>query len=272
MARGRRWYLHAKVPVDLAGFPGRHENWRSLGTGDHAAAVKLYRRTRADLDTWFDEQRRRRDAGERLNGEAPRLVTQWFHHHERRAADLDFGLVGEVLQSATGGDRARAGRTARGRARRRCRGRGQRGPARERPAGSPAHRRQHLDPGGPRLQMPPTSTGRPCPDRFQVLIELARRRRERLQGRPHVGYDPLFNGAVVQPGAKRDGADGITLGELIEQFSADRTARLSPGRSPNTTLCCGSYVMRGTSTYPSARSPASTAVRSGTLLRSRRRR
>jgi hypothetical protein len=119
---------------------------------------------------------------------------------------------------------------------------------------------------------PPTSTGRPCPDRFQVLIELARRRRERLQGRPHVGYDPLFNGAVVQPGAKRDGADGITLGELIEQFSADRTARLSPGRSPNTTLCCGSYVMRGTSTYPSARSPASTAVRSGTLLRSCRRR
>jgi hypothetical protein len=28
----------------------------------------------------------------------------------------------------------------------------------------------------------------------QALVELARRRRDRLQGRPHVGYDPLFNG------------------------------------------------------------------------------
>jgi hypothetical protein len=41
MARGRRWYLRAKVPVDLASFLGRQEIWRSLGTGDHAAAVKL---------------------------------------------------------------------------------------------------------------------------------------------------------------------------------------------------------------------------------------
>jgi hypothetical protein len=54
-----------KVPVDLAGFLRRHEIWRSLGTGDHAAAVKLYRLARADLDTWFDQQRRRRD---RLQG------------------------------------------------------------------------------------------------------------------------------------------------------------------------------------------------------------
>jgi hypothetical protein len=75
---------------------------------------------------------------------------------------------------------------------------------------------------------PPTSTGRPCPDRFQVLIELARRRRERLQGRPHVGYDPLFNGAVVQPGAKRDGADGITLGELIEQVQRRQDRATQP--------------------------------------------
>ena len=94
--------LRAKVPVDLAGSLGRREIWRSLDTGDHAVAVKLYRRARADLDTWFDQQRSRRDAGERLNGEAPRLVTEWFHQHERRAADLDFGLVGEVLHDALG--------------------------------------------------------------------------------------------------------------------------------------------------------------------------
>jgi hypothetical protein len=64
----------------------------------------------------------------------------------------------------------------------------------------------------------------------RALIEAARRRIDRLQGRPGMPADPMFNGAVVQPGAKRDGAAGVTLGELIEQFSADKTARLSPGK------------------------------------------
>jgi hypothetical protein len=75
MARGRRWYLRAKVPADLIAFLGRAEIWRTLQTGDHAVAPKRYRRARADLDEWFDAQRRRRETGERLNGEAPRLVS-----------------------------------------------------------------------------------------------------------------------------------------------------------------------------------------------------
>jgi hypothetical protein len=51
MPRGTRWYLRAKVPLDLREVLGRHEVWRSLRTGDHREAVKLCRRARADLDT-----------------------------------------------------------------------------------------------------------------------------------------------------------------------------------------------------------------------------
>lgn len=100
MPRGRRWYLRAKVPVDLTAFLGRAVVWRSLQTGDHAVAVKRYRRARADLDEWFDAQRRRRDAGAKLNGAAPGLVTRWFHQAEREAAHRDFGLVGDLLHNA----------------------------------------------------------------------------------------------------------------------------------------------------------------------------
>jgi integrase len=230
MARGRRWYLRAKVPVDLGGFLGRQEIWRSLGTGDHAAAVKLYRRARADLDAWFDQQRRRRDAGERLNGEAPRLVTQWFHQQERRAAHTDFALSGELLHEAlaeveqdlvdllageAGADVeavVNAVLLANG------------WPARAHTVGSISTQRTKV------AEAPDEHRAALSGSVRQGLVELARRRRDRLQGRPHVGYDPLFNVAVVQSGAKRDGTDGITLGELIEQFSADKTARLSPGK------------------------------------------
>jgi DNA invertase Pin-like site-specific DNA recombinase len=53
MRRGTRWYLRAKVPVDLVEIIGRSEVWRSLQTGEHALAVKRFRRARADLATWF---------------------------------------------------------------------------------------------------------------------------------------------------------------------------------------------------------------------------
>lgn len=102
MRRKARWYLRAKVPLDLVDTIGRREIWQSLRTGDHAVAIKLYRRARADLDQWFDQQRRRWDAGERSNGEAPRLVASWFHDTERRAAHADFSLAGDVLHEARG--------------------------------------------------------------------------------------------------------------------------------------------------------------------------
>src|SRR5262245_18492610 len=98
--RGMRYYLRARVPVDLLGFLGREEIWRSLRTGEHAAAVTRHRRARADLDTSFDQQRRRRDAGERLAGEVPELAANWFRQTDGQSARRDFALVGDLLHSA----------------------------------------------------------------------------------------------------------------------------------------------------------------------------
>jgi hypothetical protein len=100
MRRKARWYLRAKVPADLIAFLGRHEVWRSLRTGDHALAVKRYHRARADLDAWFEQQRRRRDVGERINGEVPRLVLDWFRAAEHQASHDDFQLTGDLLHKA----------------------------------------------------------------------------------------------------------------------------------------------------------------------------
>jgi hypothetical protein len=94
MLRKARWYLRCNVPVDLVEFLGRREIWRSLGTGDHSLAVRGYRRARADLDQWFDAQRLRRDARERINGDVPRLVTEWFRAAEHRASHDDFDPIG----------------------------------------------------------------------------------------------------------------------------------------------------------------------------------
>jgi hypothetical protein len=102
MRRKARWYLRAKIPVDLISFLGRHEVWRSLRTGDHALAVKRYHRARADLDAWFEQQRRRRDVGERINGEVPKLVLDWFRAAEHQASHDDFELTGELLHEALG--------------------------------------------------------------------------------------------------------------------------------------------------------------------------
>jgi hypothetical protein len=86
MRRKARWYLRAKVPTDLITFLGREEIWRSLQTGDHRLAVRRYTSARADLQRWSDQQRARKAAGERLNGEAPRLAARWLSRADREAA------------------------------------------------------------------------------------------------------------------------------------------------------------------------------------------
>ena len=72
--RKARWYLRSRIPADLTTFLKRAEVWRSLGTVEFRAAVGRYTLKRAELQRWFDAQRRRRDIGEKLNGEVPRLV------------------------------------------------------------------------------------------------------------------------------------------------------------------------------------------------------
>jgi hypothetical protein len=95
-----RWYLRAKVPHDLIAFLGREEIWRSLQTGDHRLAVRRYTSARADLQRWFDLQRERKAAGERLNGEAPRMAARWLARADREAALADFGLMAEARDLA----------------------------------------------------------------------------------------------------------------------------------------------------------------------------
>jgi hypothetical protein len=48
----------------------------------------------------FDQQRERKAAGERLNGEALRLASRWLARADREAALADFGLIGEDREGA----------------------------------------------------------------------------------------------------------------------------------------------------------------------------
>jgi hypothetical protein len=231
MARGRRWYLRAKVPIDLIAFLGRSEVWRSLHTGDHREAVKRFLRARADLDAWFDAQRARRDVGEKLNGEVPRLVTAWFHQAERKAAHRDFALTGELLRMALdeveqelhelldGGADDDVSTTI-------DRVLIQSGwPAKARTIGAIKTRVKVAD-GEVPAALPELAR--------RALIEAARRRLDRLTGRPGTAYDPLFNGPVpasvpsLKPGANGQNhglppaEHDLTVGGLIERFRAEK--------------------------------------------------
>ena len=85
------------MPADLITFLGRAEIWQSLKHGRTPRGGRpLHFGPGSTLQRWFDQQRARRDAGERLNGAAPGLVADWFHEQERqRGAPLDFGLCGD---------------------------------------------------------------------------------------------------------------------------------------------------------------------------------
>lgn len=224
MRRSARWYLRARVPVDLVSFLGRAEVWQSLKPGDHREAVRRYTSARAELQRWLDQQRRRRDAGEKINGEAPRLVASWFHEHERRGAHLDFELVGDLLHEAqaeaeqtmfdllngaSGEDVAAAVEQvliANG------------WPARPHVVGSISTRKTKVADAPAEHRAALADLAR------RALIEAARRRLDRLHGIPVRPVDPLFAGSLpVQPGANgEDRADGITLGELIKRFEDER--------------------------------------------------
>ena len=60
--RDSRYYLRAKVPIDLVEFLKKKEVKFSLGTSDHQEALKAIRQASAGVDQEFDAARRRRDA------------------------------------------------------------------------------------------------------------------------------------------------------------------------------------------------------------------
>ena len=214
--RKTRWYLRTKVPVDLVAFLARREVWRSLRTGDHALAVKRLHRARALLDQWFDQQRVRRDAGERLNGEMPRLVVEAFRETDRRASHADFALTGEALQDAIGetaqhlyeltadeGHEVVSAAVdqvliANG------------WPSRRHAVGT-IHTRRQVATG----EIPSSIHGLVR----RALTEAARRRLDRLQGIPARPVDPLFTGAAAQPGS---------TGELLSHVAERWIEECSP--------------------------------------------
>ena len=222
MRRKTRWYLRTKVPVDLVAFLGRQEVWRSLRTGDHALAVKRLHRARAVLDRWFDQQRVRRDAGERLNGEMPRFVVDWFRDAEHQAAHSDFDLTGEALQDAIGETAQHLYELTADEAHEVVSAAVDRvliangWPARRHAVGSIKTRREVADGD--------------IPSSIHALVrraltEAARRRLDRLQGQPARPVDPLFTGAATQPPNGQDA--GLTVAELIARFEEDRSPRLA---------------------------------------------
>jgi integrase len=229
--RGTKYYLRVSVPVDLIKTLARKEVWKSLRTGDYGKAVKRYRSARVELDQWFDQQRQRRDAGQRLNGQAPRMVSDWLRQADRSTADADFALVGDLLRAALGETDQELAELIEGAA------------DEEATAavdqvlianGWPARAHRVGEIWTRRTKVANTTDAAP-PEALhglvrRALVELARRRRDRLQGRPPGAYDVAFNGAAppVQAGAQPAGQKdaGLTLGELIEKFEADRTPQI----------------------------------------------
>ena len=218
MRRKARWYLRAKIPVDLVEFLGRIEKWQSLRTGDYAVAVKRHHRARADLDAWFEQQRRRRDVGELVNGEVPRLVLDWFRAAEHQASHDDFDLTGDLLHEALAEARQDLHELSAGGADEQVFAVVNRilldngWPACRHVVGTIKTRRQVADGAIP-----------PSIHRLvrRALIESARRRVTRLQGQPAQPVDPLFRVQPVSPDQP------ITVGELLERFDADRTPHLA---------------------------------------------
>jgi hypothetical protein len=96
MRRKARYYLRVKVPADLVDTIGRQDIWRTLKTSEYHEAVCRYFPARTELQEVFQQARRRREASGNLSGEeARRLVSAWFQMTDRRAAEADFGLIGE---------------------------------------------------------------------------------------------------------------------------------------------------------------------------------
>jgi integrase len=200
----------------------------------------MYFPARAALQETFQEARRRAVNGKLAGDEALRIIQAWFRETDRKAATADFGLFGEILHAALAeteqdlcslieGDDGEGVQAALDRA---LIAAGW--PSRAHVVGSIATRRVRvadLDDHSGQIPAELHDLAR------RALIEAARRRLDRLQGRPGAPVDPLFaNGAAVQPVANgQDTTDRMTVGELIAEFTAER----APGLKAKTMLDYG---------------------------------
>jgi integrase len=226
--RKARWYLRSRVPADLTAFLKRAEVWRSLGTVEYPQALRRYTSARLTLQRWFDQQRARRDAGEKLNGQAPVLVAGWFHEQERRTAPLDFDLSGDDLLDALAETEAVLADLLAGEAGAEVQSAidevliNAGWPGRPHVVGSISTKRVKV------ADAPEEHRAALADLIRRALVEAARLRRDRLQGIPARPVDQLFNGAVVQPVANgHDRADaGLTVADLIDRFTREKVVRI----------------------------------------------
>ena len=93
--RGSRYYIRAKVPIDLQAVMKRKELKKALKTSDYREAVRLVKLESARFDALFDDARdvvnRGAQNGKQLpsmsEAQAMQLVSRWFLDVERKSED-----------------------------------------------------------------------------------------------------------------------------------------------------------------------------------------
>lgn len=90
-----RFYLRAKVPVDLIGIMGKKEIKRSLKTGDRKEARQRIDIEAAKLNQEFTDARRKlgnqpQTIADLSETDVQRMVLLWFHRAERQSAGENF--------------------------------------------------------------------------------------------------------------------------------------------------------------------------------------
>lgn len=98
MRRGTRWYLRVRVPDDLVAVLDQREIWKSLGTGDHRDAKRLYLDERAKMERGF--ARAREGIAALSEDEIKVMVVDWFRRVDREMTGADFNSRGAALKEA----------------------------------------------------------------------------------------------------------------------------------------------------------------------------
>ena len=93
--RGTRWYVRVVVPIDLVKKLGKKQILRSLKTGHHAEARRLYSKFKNRIEQEFAEARE----GDRklTRSEARQCTVEWFRECIRCSAENDQTVFGPDL-------------------------------------------------------------------------------------------------------------------------------------------------------------------------------
>ena len=226
-----RYYLRARVPVDLVEVIGRREIKRSLRTGDRREAARRINQEAAEIERLFEAARRRlrqETVTSLTEAEIRQIALSWFHSRERGEARRRWsGQGGEIGADALleyAQDEAVLLDP-------------------EDPsvlAGVQDIADRLLEENHARLDRTDPAHRLLCELVRRALLEASRRSRARLQGDPtERHHDDLFAGLTAdrpQPQAAPSPRN-ITLDQLIERFVADPArSHLQDKTSPTSLL------------------------------------